>query len=155
MIEKSVRANGRTRVRTMFGDDSPSLTQQQFKKECDVNEIVMKFRRTGTITHVRNAAAGVYADMSSIPSYQDALNTIIKANEAFAEVPADIRNRFAHDPQKFIDFLADPKNDDEAVKLGLKVRPDPVKPDPILSELQTLNKNLSKPKGPKKPPSEE
>lgn len=33
--------------------DSPSLTKQSFKDECDVNKIVDRFTRTGQLDHLR------------------------------------------------------------------------------------------------------
>lgn len=120
-----------------------TLTQQQFKDESDVNQIMKKYKATGTITHVRNASTGAYMDLTEAPSYQDALHVIIQAEQAFEQVPAEIRNRFNHDPQKFIDFLSDEKNNEEAIKLGLKVKREETKPDPLLTELQTISKNTA------------
>ena len=95
------------------------------------------------MTHVRNAQEGVYADLSELPSLQEAYSVINQAQNAFQEVPAQVRQRFGHDPQAFIDFLSDPKNDEEAIKLGLKTKKPEPQPDPILNEIKTLNKNLS------------
>lgn len=136
------RPNGTTRVQTI--PVGASRTQKQFKDQCNVNNIIAKFKKHGTITHVRNAQNGVYADLSELPSLQEAHSTINAAVAAFEAVPAEIRKRFAHDPQNFIDFLADSSNDEEAIKLGLKIKPKTTPPDPILSELQNLNKNLNK-----------
>lgn len=138
--EISIRENGTKRVRTI--NSLPTLTQQQFKDQSDINKIMERYERTGTVTHLRNAAQGVYADLTTLPSYHEAMQTIVKANDAFDEVPASIRNKFDNDPQKLIDFLKDDKNNKEAVELGLKAL---APQDPILNELQTLNQNL-KPK---------
>jgi len=148
----SKRPNGTTRVVTVpMGE---TRTQRQFKDQCDVNKIIAKFKKTGSITHIRNAEQGVYADLTNLPDLQEAQAVVIAAQTAFEAVPSDIRQRFGHDPQQFIQFLADPKNSEEAIKLGLKKSPPPPpKPDPILNELQTLNKNLA-PKKPKSSSSE-
>jgi len=37
-------------------------------------------------------------------------------------LPSDVRKRFSNDPAELIDFLADKKNDEEAIKLGLKIK---------------------------------
>lgn len=141
------RPNGTLRVQTKLS--GKTRTQTQFKDDCDVNRILAKYKATGTLTHVRNAQAGVYADLTQIPSYQEALNTVINAQRAFEEVPAKIRQRFNHDPNEFIKFLADPKNNQEAVKLGLKTVPTPPPEDPIKKTLENIEKN-TKPKSPKK-----
>jgi len=142
------RADGRKRVVTM--PVGKTRTQDQFKKDCDVNEIVAKYRRTGSVTHVRNAASGVYADLTELPmNLMEAQQVVLHAQQAFETVPSAVRNRFGHDPNQLISFLADPANKDEAIKLGLVTPPPPIKSDPILTELQILNKNLN----PKKKPT--
>ena len=136
-----IRPNGTKRVVTFY--EGKTRTQQQFAEQCDVNNIIAKYRKTGSITHVRNAQAGVYADLTELPSLEEAQKVMIVAREAFEQVPAKIRNRFGHDPQQFIEFLSNPENNEEAIKLGLKIKKAEPKPDPILTELQTLNKNIS------------
>lgn len=151
-IKKIIRRpNGTKQVLTI--NNQPSRTQQHFKDECDVNNIVAKFRATGSVTHLRNSQSGVYADLTQLPiDLMEARQVVIQAEAAFEQIPAQIRQRFGHDPKNFIDFLADPANDDEAVKLGLKTRPKPEPKNPIVEQLEALNTAL-KPK--KKQSSEE
>lgn len=59
----------------------PSLTKQSFAEECDFNAVMGRWERTGTIEHV-NPAAPQFADVSAMPDYQAALNTIVAANAA-------------------------------------------------------------------------
>lgn len=136
-----LRPDGRKRVATVFFGETK--TQQQYKDQCNVNKIIAKFKRTGSVTHVRNAAEGVYADLADLPSLMEAEQVVITARNAFAEVPAEIRKRFGHDPQEFVKFLSDPKNDAEAISLGLKIKKEEPKPDPVVQELQTLGKTLA------------
>jgi len=147
----TVRPNGTRRVQTVH--TGKSRTQQQFKDDCNVNKILAKFKATGSITHIQNTQAGVYADLTQMPSYQESLNTVVAAQRAFEEVPAKIRQRFSNDPQEFINFLADEKNNEEAIKLGLKVRPKPAPENPILNTLNNIDNN-TKPKRTKNDTSE-
>jgi len=134
------RPNGTKRVATAPSEE-PSLTQQQFAKDCDVNLIIAKYKKTGSVTHIRNGSQGVYADLADMPSYQEALQHIINAQQAFGDLPAQTRARFANDPQQLIDFLKDPQNVEESIKLGLRVKPE-VKKDPVLETLQSIDTNL-------------
>lgn len=102
----------------------PSLTKQSHKDECDINLILKRFERTGVLEHVRENPAR-YLDLPSDPDYQEALNTVIAAEQAFAELPSRVRERFNNDPGKFLEFTADPENLDEMVKLGLAKAPPP------------------------------
>lgn len=145
------RPDGSIRVTTVHLGES--LTDQQYKDECDVNNIIKKYLQTGSVTHVRNAQQGVYADLTELPSYHEAMGVVAKANEAFQEIPAAIRNRFNHNPQELIDFLADKKNNDEAIKLGLKTPPKPVTTDPVLETLKEIKLN-TQPKQKTKQPTQ-
>lgn len=98
--------------------DEPTLTVQSFKDECDINKIVSRALQGSDITHV-NARVAQYGDFTNVPDFQQAQQLVIRANGMFMSLPAEVRERFANDPALMIKFLQDPKNRDEAVKLGL------------------------------------
>lgn len=138
------RSNGTKRVATA-PSNKPTRTQQQFAKDCDVNNIIAKYKKTGTVTHVRNQAEGVYANLIDIPDYQGAMQHIINAQNAFGDLPASTRARFGNDPQQLIDFLKNPENKEESIKLGLRAKPIEAPKDPILETLQSIDQNLKAP----------
>lgn len=119
MKKIEVRPNGSRRVYTV--NNLPSKTDQSFKKECDVNEIMRKYLKTGQMAHLRGMQ-GTYADVSEIGDLQECVQKVQLAQEAFNSLPATLRNKLNNDPSKFIEYLNDPKNVDEAVELGLMVR---------------------------------
>lgn len=95
----------------------PSLTAQDQKDSADINLLVKQFGITGKMpTTTRLPQSG---DFSAVGTYHDCLNAIKSAEMAFLELPATIRARFGHDPQKLIEFVEDPKNAQEGEKLGL------------------------------------
>lgn len=100
--------------------DDPSLTVQSLKDECDINKIIARVAKGQDISHVESRVAK-YGDFSNVPSYQEALDLVSKAQASFMEMSPEVRERFSNDPGKMIEFLQDPKNDDEAVKMGLKL----------------------------------
>jgi len=95
-----------------------SRTHQSFKDECDINNIVRKARQTGFFGHMTKAVPQ-FGDFSEVPDYQSALNMVIDAQEKFLQIPARIREQFDHDPNKFIEFVSNPSNSEELVKMGL------------------------------------
>lgn len=101
------------------------LTRQEFKDDCDLNKIVARYEKTGMVDALERQ--GFYGDVSELLGYKDALNVVIQARELFNSLDASVRERFYNDPARLIDFLDDPKNRDEAVRLGL-VNPPPVVP---------------------------
>lgn len=111
-------------------DPEEGLTQQQFKEECDVNNIMRRYNATGVITHV-NTRVPEWGDFSSPVDFQTGLNTVIEAQAMFNELSAELRERFGNDPLKLLEFVADEANREEAVKLGI-VQPEPPPPEPQL-----------------------
>ena len=97
----------------------PSLTQQQFRDESDINNIVDRFMKTG---HLPNPASmPQYVDYEGVFDFQSAMNVVRQADENFMRMDAKVRSRFHNSPQEFLEFFADPANIDEAVRLGLAV----------------------------------
>lgn len=119
-------------------------TLQQFKEECDINTIVRRFGLTGELPD--NFRPPMIGDFTEVMDFQSALNAVRRAEEAFMEMPADLRARFSNDPQKLIEFLGDDKNRDEADKLGLLQKP-PEKTRDAVMAIDELAAALKPPEG--------
>jgi phage internal scaffolding protein len=146
MKKIETRADGSIRVTTV--NNQPSKTDQQFAQLCDINQIIKKYRQTGIISHLSNKT-GKYADLSEFKGYQDALQKTINANNAFQSLPSPIRKKFGNDPQELISFLSDPSNNEEAIKLGLKIQ-NPNTQNQLAKKINDDSNDEDKPK-PKKP----
>lgn len=94
-----------------------SRTRQEFAEECDINTIVRRFGITGEVP--TNVRMPMHGDFQELVTFQQAMNALVEAQKAFAAMPADVRSRFGNDPGVFVDFCSDPKNLDEAIKLGM------------------------------------
>lgn len=95
----------------------PSRTKQAMKDECDINNILRKYEKTGMVTHVAKHG-GEYGFVPAI-DLMGAYETIQRAEAMFEDLPAAARKRFENSPMKFLEFVQDPANRDELVKLGL------------------------------------
>lgn len=107
-------------------DTGPGLTKQSFKDESNINFIMKKYQKTGTVNFVANTQP----EFMEIPAidFMSAMNTVIRANEMFGDMPSSLRKRFNNDPAEYLAFMEDPSNLDEMVKLGLAKYPEPVEP---------------------------
>lgn len=112
----TIHKSGQVSVSTI--NEDPSLTQQQFKEECDINNIMKKYQQTGQFLHL-TGKQGVYSDFSELTDYQSMLHKVFNAQEAFQSLPAQVRARFQNDPGQLINFIQDKNNYDEALSLGL------------------------------------
>lgn len=104
----------------------PSMVDVSQQPDCDINRIIDRYRETGYLVDPMHPGSRkpIFGDLTGLPSdYQAARQLIDDADEAFARLPSTVRERFANDPAEIFDFLADDKNYDEAVKLGL-IAPD-------------------------------
>lgn len=116
----------KVKIRRPYDDSQPTsitfpettMAKQSFAGECDINTIMAKYERTGLIDHV-NKVQSAYGDFTSVQDYQLCLNQVIEAQDAFDELPSRVRERFANDPSRLMEFVQDEANYDEAVKLGL------------------------------------
>lgn len=110
--------------------NTKSLTKQAHKAECDINNIMKRFEKTGMLEHA-NTFKGQYGDFTDVPqSYQDALEQVREAEGMFMTLPAKARKRFENNPGAFLGFVQDPTNREEMIELGL-LKPDPPAVEPL------------------------
>lgn len=129
------------RLRVPYVDESGvSRTKQSFKDECDINNILGNYERTGFISHVKENQ-GRYEDVSSGTDYREGLNVVLEAERMFMELPAPVRSKFENDPGKFLDFVSDPKNVKSMIDLGIAFE---VKKDASLADVVAAVKTSSK-----------
>lgn len=111
------------RVRVTADPAGESLTQQHFKAETDIVNIIKKHDRTGIIEHVARGVAQ-YGDYSEVNEYRQALDMVNSANASFMELPAEVRAMFGNDAGAFFEFATDPKNESKMQELGLVAMPE-------------------------------
>ncbi|QXP08559.1 MAG: internal scaffolding protein [Arizlama microvirus] len=126
-------------------ENEPSLTQQQFREETDINTIVERFGVTGQIPGTYHEP--VSGDFTDVTTFEDAMNRVTEAQQNFLQLPAQLRERFNNNPQRLLDFLSDDENKPEALKLGLINKP-PEKTRDMIAAIDDLHKTLSTPKTP-------
>lgn len=118
------------RNRIVFKSDLPSMTKQSAKDECDIHRIIKQYQRTGIIQHVSSRRPS-FQNLPDPIEYQDAMNLSVRAQEAFGQLPASIRDRFKNDPELFLQAVYDPEQEDYLRKIGVfqpKAQEAPQKP---------------------------
>lgn len=107
-------------------DFGPSLTVQSMAEDVDINVIMRRFGVTGKMPEDLRPLS--YGDFSEVFDFRSAQNAILDARMRFDAMPAEVRSRFANDPQRFLEFCSVPGNQEELYRLGLAVKaksPDP------------------------------
>ncbi|AXH73102.1 MAG: internal scaffolding protein [Microviridae sp.] len=119
-----------------FSENSPH-TKQSFKDECDINTLMRRYQSTGEIPQM-DTRTPQFLDATGY-DYQQHMTFIAEANSLFQDLPSAIRNQFANDPAKFLDFTADDRNRVKMAEMGLLSTeatkailypPDPIKIEP-------------------------
>lgn len=124
-VLKKPRDNGSRRVRFFTG--SETLVEQSHKESTKI-EVVLAKHNAHTLLAAQEASGGLYGNFIAGSDYQDFRERVQDAMSDFQMLPSALRNRFDNNPAKLIDFVNDVKNYDEAVSLGLVVKPEVVEP---------------------------
>jgi hypothetical protein len=90
-------------ARTALYCKDPTKAQQHPKEECDINTIVDRFLKTGTLPQV--PLPPTYENFGEVFDFQSAMNTIKAATDSFMALPANVRTRFQNDPAKFVAYV--------------------------------------------------
>lgn len=98
-------------------DENSRWTKQSAKDECDINQIMARYMKTGVLDFA-NKHQPQYADVAGI-DFQSCLDQIQQATAMFMDLPSKLRERFNNDPGRFVDFVSDPDNLPEMRSLGL------------------------------------
>lgn len=95
----------------------PGLTRQEFKGECDVNNIVARYKRDGFLAHMARSAP-VFMDVSEIGDFRTAVEQVRAADAWFSQLPAAVRAKFNNSTAEFLDG-ASKMTREELRELGL------------------------------------
>lgn len=98
-------SDGRPRCSIVF-DPAEKRTKDSFKDETDINNIMKKYLRTGQLPALV-ARDARYGDFSDVVSYQESLEVVARAQEAFYALPAAIRTECGNDPAVFLHKVQD------------------------------------------------
>lgn len=115
-------------VETGLECKDPTMAQQQFKEETDINTLLERFGIGAQMPE--NPRVPMFGDFTEVKDFQSAMNSVREAETAFLELPAKVRARFENDPQQLMEFMEFRENREEAARLGLLRSPE-AEPTPI------------------------
>lgn len=122
------------KVRNKFSKRTPvilhstgeDLTQQHFREEVSINNIIAKYNKTGVINHVsRNRLR--FGEFRDLAEHITDIDKVTKAQQSFETLPATLRNEFGNSIEGFFKFVKNPANNEQLIKWGIL---DPIPPSP-------------------------
>ena len=112
----------------------PSLTQQHFKDETMIDNILQKYAETGFLTDPFSPKRPIqFGDFSGVTDFQTAQNAVARATEYFESLPSHIRASFNNSPAEFLHALNDPVQKSKLEELGFVASEEAETPEPIAS----------------------
>lgn len=104
----------------------PSLTRQSDASECDVNNIMKRYEKTGMLPPYANP--GFFADVSAMGDFRQVVDTVAQTSAIFEQFPAAFRAEFDNDVATFVNWATDPANAGELKSLLEQAPKAPVDP---------------------------
>lgn len=98
----------------------PSMTQQHFKDETMIDNILQKYAETGFLTDPFSPKRPIqFGDFSGVTDFQTAQNAVARATEYFESLPSHVRSSFNNSPAEFLQALNDPVQRSKLEVLGI------------------------------------
>lgn len=95
----------------------PTRTIQSQEADANINNIVRNFGVTGKLPE--SIRVPQFGDFDSVSDYREAIHAVREAERSFLAMPSALRDELGHDPQRFLEYCADPSNLDNLRKYGL------------------------------------
>lgn len=104
-------------------EDGPSMDRvlPEFLHESKLETIMKRAMKTGMVNAVPGA---YYGDFTSSTDWLERQNAVIEYQRYFDSLPAETKDYFANNPANLLDFINDPNNREEAIKLGILKKPE-------------------------------
>ncbi len=103
--------------RTIFQPKSekPSLTDESFKQECDIDFIISNYVQRGIEPPVHSVD---YGKQYTSEDFLKSMDMVSEVKSAFETLPAIEKERFNNSVTNYLDFISDPKNLRESYEKG-------------------------------------
>lgn len=112
-------------------DYSDGRTKQSFKDSTDINKILKRAQKQGSLAHVQKYPEAVYGEFENY-DLLEAHNKVDRARTIFADLPSEVRNEFDNDPFRFAGFASNPANRGKLIELLPAIaEPGPYFPNPV------------------------
>ncbi len=101
-------------------------TKQSEAQDADINAIIKRHDRTGVVTHLASKAPR-YGDFSQSVTLQEALDLVHQSDDAFMQLPSEVRRESGNDPARMLELLATQEGTERLIeaRLDAEIRREP------------------------------
>lgn len=94
------------------------MTKQSFKDSCDINKMLKKAQKQGSLAHLIKYPEAVYGEFDGEFTLLDATQKIARAGQIFGDLPSEVRAEYGNDPIAYVtDMNTRVKNGEDIAKL--------------------------------------
>ena len=112
-------------------------TKQAFKDTTDVNKILDRAQKAGSLAHVQKYDSAEYGEFEGY-DLLEAHRRVTKAQQIFNDLPSEIRSEFGGDAFKFAEYASNPENINRLPELLPAIaKPDRFFPNPASRDAAT------------------
>lgn len=92
----------------------PSMTSQEFKDECNVNNILKRYAAQAQVMGVPlsellpKLGSAPYGDFTNLDSFMEMKNKVARATQVFEALPSDVRAKYGNTVEGFLGALNNP-----------------------------------------------
>lgn len=94
-----------------------SMTQQSYKHQASIQNIVNKYLKTGLVTG--HQTPPLPEEFVNITDFHTAMNMVKRGEESFNSLPAHLRSEYGNDVGRFMAALSDPTQKQKLTDLGV------------------------------------
>ncbi len=94
-------------------------TKQSQKDECDINKLLERYAREGTMSHLEKYQA-VYGDYGNY-DFEGHTTKLAEMSSIFEELPAEVKKEFNQSPKQFFTYVTNPENAEKLPQLLPKI----------------------------------
>jgi len=128
-----VRSQYSPRLSITVNCEEPTLTQQHFKDEVDVTNIVNRYALTRDPTILQRTQE-IYGDATSI-SFTEAMHTVKQAESEFHELPDEVKAQYNYEPSEWLQDVVNPQIQESEPTVELEI------PQTEQSEVESEHEN--------------
>jgi hypothetical protein len=126
MTKRKIKpAYSRTRVQTKQPKEHRSKVLQSERDSSDINNIMARAHKTGQLPVLMGRKE--VQPLPDAQTYQDCLNKVVFAQQAFEQLPSNIRTIFENDPKNLLSAISQSQSDDnlkaKLQEIGILERP--------------------------------
>lgn len=115
-------------------------TEQAHKAEVDINQIVKRHAGREDLLMNTSQIMNLQFDDNPTNDFQEMMNMVIQGQQAFEQLPLEIKRKFGYNPAEYMDYVRNPDNRYQLIQWGM-IEPAPEPEPPV--QVEVVNQTIT------------